>query len=232
VSVRGYWDDLGTARLAVNMSMVEVPEVGHLTDTMLLDSFMPGFDATRIDHRVIDARPDEVYDAAIHADLAEVALRSHLVSALIGLRAAGEGLLAIARGRQREGPPAMGSLRLAELPDRGGWIRLGEDSPREFVFGVVGRFWAGQTSWADVASHDFVEFREPGYARIAANLSVRSYGDRRTLLSYEARTQATDDVARRAFMRYWNLVSPGAGVVMRSALALIADETRKSGSDA
>ena len=214
------------------MSTVEIREVGGHTDSMLLDSFMPEFDATRIEHRVIDARPASVYEAAIHADLADALLRSHLVSALFGLRAAGERLLAVARGSHAEGPSEMGSMRLAELPERGAWIRLGEDRPNEFAFGVIGRFWAGQTRWADVASPAFGTFSEPGYARIAANLSVRAYGDRRTLLSYEARTQATDDVARRAFMRYWKLASPGAGVVMRSALALIADEVSRSGSRA
>ncbi|MEA2216830.1 MAG: hypothetical protein QOK19_2391 [Solirubrobacteraceae bacterium] len=225
-------DGIATASLDMNLHTVERPEAGGVTDSMLLDAFMPEFDATRIEHRVIDARPARVYEVAIRTDLAEVLLRSHVVSALFGVRAAGERLLAMARGPRPEGQLGIGSMRLAELPDHGAWIRLGEDSPSEFVFGVVGRFWAGQTSWADVASRDFVAFREPGYARIAANLSVRSYGDRRALLSYEARTQATDDAARRAFLRYWNLASPGAGVVMRSALALIADETRRSGSGA
>jgi hypothetical protein len=210
------------------MSTVEVREVDGRTDSMLLDCFMPEFDATRIEHRVIDARPGSVYDAAIHADLADTLLRSHLVSALFGLRATGERLIAAARRTPLQRPSEMASMRLAELPDRGAWIRLGADSPREFVFGVIGRFWAGQTRWADVASPDFATFSEPGYARIAASLSVRAYGDRRTLLSYEARTRATNDEARRAFMRYWNLVSPGVGVVMRSALSLIADEASRS----
>jgi hypothetical protein len=216
----------------MNPSTVELADIGRVTDSMLLDALMPEFDATRIEHRVIDARPAAVYEVAIRSDLTEVLLRSHVVSALFGLRAAGERLVSMARGAQLDAPPEMGSMRLSELPDRGGWIRLGADSPREFAFGVVGRFWAGQTNWADVAARDFVAFSEPGYARIAANLSVRSYGERRTLLSYEARTQATDDVARRAFMRYWSLVSPGAGVVMRSALALIAEATHRSGQQA
>jgi hypothetical protein len=69
----------------------------------------------------------------------------------------------------------------------------------------------------------------PGYAKIAASLSLRPYGDERTLLSYEARTQTTDGTARRAFKRYWAIASPGAGVVMRSLLSLIAREARRSG---
>jgi hypothetical protein len=63
-------------------------------------------------------------------------------------------------------------------------------------------------------------------SRVRQLISLRSYGRQRTLLSYEARTQATDEAARRAFLRYWSLVSPGVGVVMRSALAVIAQEAR------
>ena len=47
--------------------------------------------------------------------------------------------------------------------------------------------------------------REPfayGSAQRYPDLSLRSYGRQRTLLSYEARTQATDEAARGAFLRY------------------------------
>ncbi len=42
-------------------------------------------------------------------------------------------------------------------------------------------------------------------------------------LTYEARTQAVDEDARRGFLRYWRLVSPGAGLVMRAQLAVVAE---------
>jgi hypothetical protein len=209
---------------------VAVREGGIRTDSMVLDRLMPAFDATRIEHRVIDARPATVYQAAIHADLADAFLRSQVVRALFGLRAAGERLAAIARGARETGPPEMGSLRLGELPDHGSWVSLGDDPPWEFAFGVIGRFWAAETMWAEIDSSAFNSFREPGYAKIAAALSVRPYGDRRTLLTYEARTQATDEDSRHGFLRYWTFVSPGVGVVMRSALAVIADEAQTAGS--
>ena len=56
---------------------------------------------------------------------------------------------------------------------------------------------------------------------------LREYGDTRTLLSYEARTEATDETARRAFLRYWTLVSPGVGIVMRSLLSVIELESAR-----
>ena len=91
---------------------------------------------------------------------------------------------------------------------------------------MIGRFWAGETAWKEIDASAFASFESPGYARIACNLSLRPYGDRRTLLSYDARTQATDEAAGRSFLRYWRLVAPGVGIVMRSTLALIAGHVR------
>jgi hypothetical protein len=192
---------------------------------MLLDGLMPEFDATRIEHRVIDGSPADVYEAAIHADFVDAMRRSRIVRGLFALRAAAERVVATARRSQVVSPPEP-TLRLAEMPEHGDWVRLGVDPPNEFAFGVVGRFWGGETTFEQIDSSAFTSFDSPGYAKIAASLSLRSYGDQRTLLSYEARTQATDETARRAFLRYWSLVSPGVGVVMRSLLALIAQETR------
>ena len=40
-------------------------------------------------------------------------------------------------------------MRLADMPTHGDWVRvlLGEDPLHEIAFGVVGRFWAGETVW-------------------------------------------------------------------------------------
>jgi hypothetical protein len=196
---------------------------------VLLDSLLPEFDVTRIEHRVIDGRPAGVYEVAIHADFLDAVRRRRIVRGLFGLRAAAERVAAAARRSQAVGPPEPVALRLAEMPEHGDWVRLGEDPPNEFAFGVIGRFWGGETVWRQIDSSAFMSFDISGYARIAANLSLRPYGERRTLLSYEARTEATDEAARRAFLRYWTVVLPGVGVVMRSLLAVIADEARGLG---
>jgi hypothetical protein len=196
---------------------------------VLLDSLMPEFDATRIEHRVIDGPPADVYEVAIHVDFLDAMRRSRIVRGLFGLRAAGERAAAAARRAQAVRRPELGALRLAEMPERGDWVRLGEDPPNEFAFGVIGRFWGGETAWKRIDPSAFTSFDTPGYAKIAANLSLRPYGEGRTLLSYEARTRATDETARRAFLRYWTVASPGAGLVMRSLLAVIADEARGLG---
>jgi hypothetical protein len=196
---------------------------------MLLDTSMPEFDATRIEHRVIDGRPDEVYEAAVHVDFLNAIRRSPIVRGLFALRTAAERVAATVRRSHVVARAEPAALRLAEMPEHGVWVRLGHDPPNEFVFGAIGRFWAGATIFEQIDASAFTTFDIPGYAKIAAGLSVRSYGGQRTVLTYEARTQATDEASRRAFLRYWTLVSPSVGVVMRSLLTVIADEARRPG---
>jgi hypothetical protein len=193
------------------------------TGETILDRVMPVFDATRIEHRVIDGAPEELFEIALKADLAEALRVNPLAAALFHLRALIERLVSvIARRAPAPEPVPAGPLRLADMTGRGQWVMLGRDRPREIAFGVIGRFWSGETRWEEIDAEDFAGYARPGLARIAANLSFRPYGRERTLVSYECRVQATDATARRSFMRYWRPVSPMIGAVLRSVLALIA----------
>src|SRR5512132_76255 len=114
---------------------------------MLLDDLMPEFDATRIEHSVIDGRSADVYPVAIHVDFLDAVRRSRTVRGLFAVRAGAERLAAAARRSAASRPPEPAALRLAEMPDRGDWVRLGEDPPHEFAFGAIGRFWGAETRW-------------------------------------------------------------------------------------
>lgn len=190
---------------------------------MHLDELMPAFDATRIETRVIDAPPGIAYDAALRLDLLDVVRGNPLVKTLFALRAAAERVIS------RTPPaPEPEALRLRDLGDRGEWVRLADDPPREFAFGVVGRFWGGETRWEPIEAQAFTAFDRPGFAKIAAAITLHPYGTR-TLMTYEARTLATDAASRRAFLRYWRVVSPGVGIVMRATLAATAEAARRGG---
>jgi hypothetical protein len=76
-----------------------------------------------------------------------------------------------------------------------------------------------------VAVTDFEAFGEPGFGKIACSFSLRPYGTDRTLVTYECRTLATDETARRGFMRYWRPLAPFIRAVMRSQLRVIEAET-------
>jgi hypothetical protein len=191
---------------------------------MLLDGLLPRFDATRIEHRVIPGERPAVYRAVVHTDFLRTWRDSGALRMMSATRSSAQRLVARARSRPFVEPPMPASLRLADLPARGDWVRLGEASPREIAFGVIGRFWGGETAWEQIDAADFVTFSRAGVAKIACNFSLRPYGESRTLLSYEARTQATDADSRRAFLRYWTAVSTGVGIVMRAQLKSIEGE--------
>jgi hypothetical protein len=197
---------------------------------MLLDRLMPCYDATRREHLVVDGDAATVYGAVLRADFLRAVTDSRGVRALFGARSAAERLVAVVTRRRFAEPPAPDALRLADLPTRGEWVRLGDDPPHEVAFGAVGRFWGGRTAWEEIDAHAFAAFDRPGLARIACNFTLRSYGRDRTLVSYEARTAATDAAGRRAFLRYWHVVSPGVGVVMRSQLRVVGREASGGGT--
>ena len=94
--------------------------------------------------------------------------------------------------------------------------------PSEIAFGAVGRFWAGETAGRRSTPTGSATFDRPGFAKLACNFSLRSYGEGHTLVSYECRTLATDAEARAGFLRYWRPLSPFIGVVLRAQLGVVA----------
>jgi hypothetical protein len=193
---------------------------------MLLDGLMPRYDATRREHLVVDGDVAAVHAAVLRVDFLQ-AVMNPAVRALFAVRSAAQRGAARATGRPFTEPPAPDALRLADMTAHGEWVRLGADPPHEIAFGAIGRFWGATTAWEAIDAADFAAFNRPGFAKIACNLSLRPYGRGRTLVSYEARTVATDGASRRAFLRYWAAVSPGVGIVMRALLRALAREAAR-----
>ena len=186
---------------------------------MVIDDLLPAYDATKVEHVTVEAEPARVYASLLEADLTQAYRGSPSMRALFAVRGAPS---AIGRRiRKRPPPPEPDALKLQELTGEGEWVKLGEDFGKEFVFGAIGRFWGREIEWREIKAEDFAGFETPGYGKIAANLSVRSFGIGRSVLSYEARTKATDDRSRRRFLLYWRAVSPGVGIVLRGTLAYI-----------
>jgi hypothetical protein len=195
---------------------------------MLIEQALPTFDAVRTEHLVVAGEPDVAYAAVLRADFIRAWRESAAVRALFGARALAEQAVSVTRRRTAPEPPPPASLRLADMTERGDWVRLGEDPPHELVFGVIGRFWAGETRWETIDAAGFPTFEVAGYARIACNFSVRPDGAAQSLVSYKCRTHATDAAARRAFLRYWRALSPFIGVVLRAQLGVIYGHHRGS----
>lgn len=186
---------------------------------MLIDELMPRFDRSKVETVIVEAEPARVYAAVLEADLMKAYRGSPAMRALFAARGAPS---AVARRVRREpAPPEPDALRLDALEDEGEWVKLGEDFGKELVFGAIGRFWGRDISWETIRAEDFKEFRQPGFGKVAANFSVRSYGIGRTLLTYEARTAGTYPPASRGIKRYWVVVGPGIGIVLRGTVRYI-----------
>ena len=184
---------------------------------MLIDDFLPTYDATVRRHAVVDAPVETTYDSAVTADFTRT---GPVVRVLNEIRGLPSRVSAVLRGDEQ--PRMTDPLRLADLPTRGTWIELGAAPGEEFVFGSIGAVWQPDIDWVEVDADEFRTFDRPGYAKIAASVSVRPYGSGRTLVTYEARTATTDAESRRRFRRYWRLVGRGAGFLMARALDRIA----------
>jgi hypothetical protein len=193
---------------------------------MMLDWLLPEFDATIVEHRVVEGDPDAVYGALATVDMVEIPNAYPAVRALFAARGAAELLLSALLGRPTPAHDEDEPLRLGDLPERGEWVKLAEDPPSELAFGVIGRFWGGETVWQTIDAHEFVGFDQPGFAKIACSVSLRPYGTARTLVSYEARTRALDSDSRAHFLRYWRVVRPGVAIVMRAFLHAVSKEVR------
>ncbi|WP_276256167.1 hypothetical protein [Halomontanus rarus] len=185
--------------------------------SMLIDRHLPEYDVTTIRHRVVDADPETTYEAMLTADLLDT---GPIVRALGALR--NVPMVIASRIRGGSGAPPPERMRFADVPRTDEWTLLDEAPGEEFVFGAVGKFWRPAIEWRRIDPEEFSAFDEPGYAKLAIGLSVRPYGEGRTLLSYEARTATTDDRARRNFRRYWRVIGPFAGYLMSRALERIA----------
>lgn len=180
----------------------------------LLDSYLPVYDIVITEHLVVGADTKDVYRAAKEVDFLKV--RSPLLTAAMFVRM----LPARLRGHPPEVPP---EFRVAAdsfgLP---GWLLLGKVADREVAFGAIGRFWTAEIEWRDVPVEQFETFHEPGWGKIGCHFLVRTDGPGRSVLTYECRTGTTDSQARRKMARYWWLIRPFVGHIMRATLRTIA----------
>lgn len=186
---------------------------------MLIDLYLPRYDETEVQEVSVNAPPDVTYSAIRETDL-----RDPLIGSLFAIRELPRRFAQRLRGEVPTPAPAtFNDLAAPEM----GWIRLGEVPGVEFVVGAVGRFWQRDYGWHNVVPEQFVNFDEPGYAKLALSFRVQPASDGGSILRYEARTAGTDDLARARFRRYWRVIHPGVAIVMRRALKRIRAEAER-----
>lgn len=185
---------------------------------MILDDVMPEPEHAVVAHTLVNADAAATWRAIHEANL----FADRSVRWLVALRDLPTFAWNWVRRRPAELVPP--SITFDDIVQLEGWMLLGEEPERELVAGSIGRFWQRDYGWIDVAPSEFAAFDEPGFAKTVAGLSLRPYGARRTLISYESRTSTTSDDAARRFRRYWFVLQPFVSLVMRRALAAIRAE--------
>ena len=197
---------------------------------LLIDRYLPRYDVGLIEHTVAEADLATTWQALCELDLAQV--HTPLMDAAMYLR----GLPTRVAAQFGRGAPPEAPARLplgGGGPPMQGWLSLGEVAEHEIALGAVGRFWQPDIQWYDVTGmtpEAFAAFTEPGWGRIAANFTVLAYTPSRTLVSYEVRTATADPDSARRFARYWTVIRPFVGHIMRAALTAVrADAQQRSG---
>ena len=196
-----------------------LPDVNTEHAASVIDRELEAFDVVIVESIVVDADVTTTYEAARALDFLRV--RTPLLDAAFWVRGLPERL-----GRKPVKPPAR--LVLADGDPLPGWLVLGERRGTELAFGAVGKFWQGKIEWRDVPRDDFRDFAEAGFGKIACALRVRGCGNGRTLLTYECRTATTSADARERFGRYWWLIRPFVGYIMRATLRTIQRDAERA----
>ncbi len=184
--------------------------------SMLIDDFLPYFDAVERHATIVAAPADRVYETIWKVDLAA----SPVVRLLLIARAL-PGLLS---GRGGGLPPL---FRRASEPitlrsfSKQGFAILAEAPPRELLLGFSGAFWTPGGGLRQLDAETFRADQPPGTARAAWNFAIRKMADGRCLLSTETRVQCADAASRQRFRRYWQVIRPGSGLIRRLMLQTI-----------
>lgn len=168
---------------------------------MLSEGFAPNPDIIEVHAIEVDAPPDVVYRTLWTVDFA----RSPVVAVLLGLRA----LPALFGSRGRLTPRTLTLRGIVKA----GFGALAEETGREIVLGVSGRFWR---LTGNVEPFDRQAFSRPvpaGMAQGVWNFRVLPRGERGSVLSTETRVTCGDARSRSKFRRYWFVVRPFSGLI-------------------
>jgi hypothetical protein len=205
------------------------PVSGEESDS-LLDLYMPECEIAERHHIRVDAPAETTFAAACEMSL----LQSAIVRAIFKTRELAFGLAIAKRGflpcsetsQQKETPQQKGFLAETKAL---GWGVLAEIPGREIVLGTVTQPWIAKPVFRAVPPDEFVDFREPGYAKIVFTLRADPVSASESVARTETRVATTDSVARAKFRRYWSLVSPGVILIRQSLLrCLKADAERRT----
>jgi hypothetical protein len=195
---------------------------------MLIDAFLPNYDAVERHQITIAAQPSLVFACVWTADLGSPLI----IRILLALRRLPACLAHPATGLQRLRllSPSSG-LTLPSLLDAG-FCLLAQEPDREILLGLVGQFW---TVSGNIEPTDPERFRRPlrgGTARAAWNFTIEACAPGQTILRTETRVHCSDPRTAARFRCYWLVIRPFSGLIRRLMLGSIARACRRAAEQA
>jgi len=155
------------------------------------------------------APPEQALEAVLSATAAEMPL----ASVLLVLRSLPTGRRSRAAARANRRRPLIEVLTATP-----GFVQLEKPDEGWTAFGYIGKPWTRSGGGRRLTRDEYLEFREPGYAKVATDFAAVPEGAG-ALVSTTTRINLTDDHARTAFNRYWTAVRWGSWAVRKSWLA-------------
>ena len=190
---------------------------------MLIDDFLPEYEAVEKHQIVVHATADKTYRAIRTADLGAAVP----VKVLLAIRALPGAIAAGGRGIRGLRRRASERITLHDF-ERRGFSVLAENPPHELLIGIVGAFWKPSGGLCSTNPDHFRGPQQEGTARGAWNFSIDDIGRGKVRLSTETRVDTADQRSSRAFRAYWIFVRPGSGLIRRYMLKSIREEAESS----
>lgn len=174
-------------------------------DKLLIDKFLPRYHFSEWHYTNVKAREEHVYSSLMTCDMG----RSKVIRCLFRLR----------------GLPKS-KLHLERLSDIGFQI-LGSVPNREWVIGMVGRFWTRSAGIEKINPDDFLAFNDPAYAKAKANFTIEPLPNGSVRLATETRILCNSDANRNLFCAYWRVIRLFSGWIRHEMLRLIKHDSEK-----
>lgn len=166
----------------------------------LVDQYLPHYDFKTLHGITLDAAPAQVYQAVLSQNL----LSSTWNRLLFRLR----------------GLPSR-EISLSQMKEVG-FIELGRVKNREFLLGIVGKFWRPKGFLQRLSPEEFRDFTTDGYAKAVWEFHLNPLGPRQTYLSTETRIECLGTKAKRWFGLYWATIEPFSSLVRKEFLKSVA----------
>jgi hypothetical protein len=166
----------------------------------LIDWYLPHYDYQTSHALTLEATPRQVYQALLKQNLAS-SFWSRLLFRLRGLPTEG--------------------MNLKEM-QKLGFIPLARINNREFLLGIVGKFWRPTGFLQRLSPEEFLAFDKEGYAKAVWEFHLNALGPKSTFLSTETRIQCLGKHSKRWFALYWATIEPFSSQIRKSFLKSIA----------